>query len=96
MLVGASQTGRIASFLVGGVFALSLAVICFLLVRYGPQLRAAAEAQRAEEIDQESKAFCRKLGIGPETARHAECARDLMEIRRRHEERMASDMIGVL
>jgi hypothetical protein len=59
-------------------------------------MRAAAEAQRARVVEQENKTFCSKFGIGPETAGYAECAADLMEIRRLHEQRVTSDVAGIL
>ncbi len=95
MFVDASQTGRVASVLVSCLFALSLAAACFMIARHGSQLRAGVDAQRAQEIDQESKTFCRKFGIGPETGRYSECASALLEIRKRHEERIASDSLGI-
>jgi hypothetical protein len=96
MLADGSQTSRTASILIGSLVVLSLGAFGVMLFRHANQARAAAEVLIAEEIAQESKAFCAKFGIGPETARYAECANDLMEIRTRHKERIASDMIGVL
>jgi flagellar basal body-associated protein FliL len=90
------QTNRTASILIGGLVVVALAVLAVVLVRHGNQARAAAEAQIAEEIGQESRAFCTNFGIGPEALRHAECTKALMEIRKRHQERTAGDMIGAL
>ncbi len=81
--------GLLAAFLV------SLAALCSWLIINGPQMRAAAEAQTERTIEEESKVFCSKFGHGPETGRHAECAADLMQIRKRHEQRIVSDMFGI-
>jgi hypothetical protein len=74
-------------------YAVSLAVLCSLLVINGPQIRAAAEAEEARVIDEENRAFCSKFGIDPATSRFAECAVGLMEIRARHLQRSGSDFI---
>jgi hypothetical protein len=89
-----SQTARVSPWLVA--YVVGLAVVCTVLIVNGPRLRAVAEAQRAQEIDQENRAFCRKFGLGPETSRYAECAANLMEIRERHELRIASELVGLL
>jgi len=91
----ASQTARVAPWLFGGVYVVGLAAICAVLILEGPQLRAAAEAQKAQEIDRENAAFCRKFGMGPETSGYMECSASLMQIRERHERRIASDLIGL-
>ena len=65
----------------------SVAAVCGLLVIYGPQMRAAAETHEVQVIEQEDRAFCSKFGMVPETARYAECAAGLKEIRARHLER---------
>jgi len=95
MLIAAYRTGRVAPILISGFLVLSLAAFGFLLFRHVQELRAAASAQIAQEIDEESKTFCRKFGFDPETVRHAECADDLSEIRRRHQQRIAGDVLGV-
>jgi hypothetical protein len=67
--------------------------VCGLLVIYGPQLRAAADAREGSIVEQEDRAFCSKFYIGPETGRYAECAAGLKEIRTRYLERSASESI---
>jgi hypothetical protein len=96
MLAGASETNRTASILIGSLVVLPLAAFGVMLFRHANQVRAVTEARIAEEVAQENRTFCGKFVIGPETARHAECANDLMDIRKRHQERIAGDMIGVL
>jgi len=95
MLIGARRTGRSAPFLITGFVVLLLAAFGFLLFGHVQELRAAADAHIAEEVDKESKTFCRKFGFGPETVRYAECVDDLSEIRRRHQQRIAGDLFGV-
>jgi hypothetical protein len=96
MLADASETNRTASILIGSILALSLVIFAVLLFRHANGLRVAAEALIAEEIAHENRTYCGNFGMGPQTARHAECAKGLMEIRKRHHERTMRDMIGVL
>ena len=96
MLADASETSRTASIVIGTLVVLSLVAFGVMLLRHGKQARAAAQALIAEEIAQENGTFCGKFGIDPASARHAECANALMEIRKRHQDRLASDMLGVL
>jgi hypothetical protein len=74
-------------------YGLSLLVVCGFLVIDGPRLRAAAEAQETQIVEAENKAFCSKFGAGPETARYAQCASELTQIRARHLQRYVSDSI---
>jgi hypothetical protein len=67
--------------------------ICSLLVVNGPQIRAAAEEREAQIVEAEDKAFCSTFGIGPETARYAQCASELGQIRARHLHRHVSESI---
>jgi hypothetical protein len=83
---------RLQALLLAG-YGLAVVVVCGLLVINGPQIRAAAEAREAQIIDGENKAFCSKLGVGPETARYAQCASELAQIRARHLKRYLSDSI---
>jgi hypothetical protein len=79
-----------------GLFAAyvaSLVVVCGLIAINGPQLRAAAEAQEALVIEEENKAFCGTLGIGPQDTLYARCAAGLAEIRGRTLQRSASNSI---
>ena len=96
MLADASEKNRTASILMGSILALSLVIFAVMLFRHAKELRTAAEALIAEEIAQENRTYCGNFGMGPETARHAECAKGLMDIRKRHQERTVRDMSGVL
>jgi hypothetical protein len=74
-------------------YVVSIAAVCGVLVLYGPQMRAAAEAHEARTIAEEDRAFCAKLGAGPETGRFGECASGLMEIRTRYLQRSTAESI---
>lgn len=75
---------------------LTLMLFFFLVERSGSEARAIARVQWASDIEKESDAFCRKLGLAPESNRFAECAADLSVIRSRHEERVAKEGAGIL
>ena len=72
-------------------YGISVVAVCGLLVLNGPQIRAAAEAEKARVVAEENKAFCGKFGIAPETSRYAECTTALTEIRARHLARNVSE-----
>jgi hypothetical protein len=96
LLSRATQTSGVVSRLGQGAlaaYAVSLAVLCGLLVINGPQIRAAAEAEEARVIEEENRAFCSEFGIEPTTSRFAKCAASLMDIRGRHLQRSGSDSI---
>jgi hypothetical protein len=75
------------------VYGISVVAVCGLLVVNGPQIRAAAEAEEARVVAEETKAFCSKFGIGPETSRYAQCAAELTEIRALHLARNVGESI---
>jgi hypothetical protein len=70
---------------------ISLIALCVLLAVYGPQIRAATDAEEARLVEEENRAFCSKIGIRPEASRYAECAAGLTEIRERHLQRNLRD-----
>src|SRR5262245_50180820 len=70
-----------------------LVTVCCLLAVNGPQVRAAAEAGEALLIEEENKAFCSMFGVGPETARYAQCASELTQIRAHHLQRYVYDAV---
>jgi hypothetical protein len=90
-----SWTGPISGmtpWLSRGLLPICLALsvtVCGLLVIYGSQIRAVAEAEKARAIEEEDQAFCARFGIGPETTRYAECAAALKDVRSRHDQRNA-------
>ncbi len=73
-------------------YVLILVVVCGYLVINGPQIHAALEAEKARVIDEEDRAFCRKLGAGSETGRFAECSAGLREIRAHQNQRNADPL----
>jgi hypothetical protein len=74
-------------------FLASVATVCGLLVIYGPQMRAAADAHEATTVETENSAFCTRFGMGPGAARFAECAAALQQIRTRYIERRTAESI---
>jgi hypothetical protein len=72
-----------------GFIALALAGADGLLVIKGSQVLAALEASKAQDLDDENRAFCARYGAGAETTRFAGCAADLTSIRTSHEQRSA-------
>jgi hypothetical protein len=74
-------------------YGVAVVLVCSLLVAYAPQIRAAAEAREAHIVEEENRAFCTMFGIGPETARYAQCASELMQIRTRYLQRYIGDSI---
>jgi hypothetical protein len=74
-------------------YLVSVIALCSLLIAYAPQIRAAAEAREAHIVEEENRAFCTVFGIGPETARYAQCASELMQIRTRYLQRYIGDSI---
>src|SRR5262245_4966976 len=74
-------------------YVLSLVAVCGLVAINGPQLRAAAEAREALVIEEENKAYCGTLGIGPQATLYTQCAAGLADIRARVLQRSASNSI---
>jgi hypothetical protein len=90
------RTGSLASnvgHLILAAYLVLVVVVCGLLVVNGPQIRADAEAREAHIVEEENRAFCSSFGMGPETARYAQCAGGLMQIRARHLDRYVSNTI---
>ena len=88
------RSTRPATVAIGSLAALLLATLAAALVQHANRARAATEALIAEEIAQENRTFCGNLGIAPGTARHAECAASLMDIRSRHQARTTRELFG--
>lgn len=86
--------GGSSTWLGRGAFAALVASViglCVMLAVNGPRIRAAAEAEEARIVAAEDQALCSKLGVGPESARYAECAVGLKEIRTRALQRSVSE-----
>jgi len=74
----------------------AVAVPIIYTIINGPALRAEAERERVEQIDQENAIFCEKFGMMRGTSAFSTCANDLEGIRKRHEERIYQDLAGIL
>lgn len=75
--------------------AMLIAMAAFVAL-YGPAMRERAERLKAEQIDQENRALCEKLGMPHGSDRFGACAGILLEARRLHEERLAIEAAGIL
>lgn len=67
-----------------------------IAVLYGPAMRERAERLKAEQIDQENRTLCEKLGMPHGSDRFGACAGVLLEARRLHEDRLAIEAAGIL
>jgi hypothetical protein len=76
-----------------GAYVVAVVAGCGLLIANAPRLRAAAEAREAHIVEEENRAFCTMFGIGPETARYAQCASELSQMRARRLQRYLGDTI---
>lgn len=75
------------------IIALGIAVGLFAIhaIVFGPTMWAAAERLRAEQIDQENRLFCDKLGMNLSAEAFATCASLLADIRRRQTNRLSAE-----
>lgn len=82
--------------------AISLVLLCIaavmaigvvLLMLRGPQIRARIDRYEAMEIQDENDAFCRKVGLTPDTHTFTTCELDLDELRAKDEERMTGPLL---
>jgi hypothetical protein len=89
------QSVGLLGWLGGAFMGIAVAVGAWILVHAlinGPKARAMIEWQNANQIAQEDLALCRKFGAVPGTSAFRTCADELAQIRRRHQERMDSDL----
>ena len=78
-----------------GAFAFFAVALVYMLITsliYGPAARATAEREQAMAIEKESRVFCTGLGLLAGSELYARCTDGLAEIRRRHQERLTSDL----
>lgn len=87
------DAGSAVAWLAAGVCGFVALYVLVNVAINGPKLRAAAEAALAQEVNQESDAFCQKYGMAPGSETYRRCKLDLIEIRRRESERWARDAI---
>lgn len=78
-----------------GAFAFFTVTLVYMLITgliYGPAARATAEREEAKAIERESRVFCTGLELVAGSELYARCTDGLAEIRRRHQERLTSDL----
>jgi hypothetical protein len=80
------------------LFALGAAVSAFAIyaIVQAPAAWRTAERLRAEQIQEEDRTYCEKFRMPPGSETFATCVADLMEIRRRHGQRVAAEAAGLL
>jgi hypothetical protein len=74
------------------IIAIAAVVIALAATLSRPAMRERAEQLKAEQIDQENRALCERLGMPAGSERFAACAGVLSDVRKRHAERFAADM----
>lgn len=67
-------------------YVVALVTACGLAYACVSQTHSADEAEKARAIDEENQAFCSRFGVGPGTARLAECTTALSDVRVRHDQ----------
>jgi len=70
------------------VFALVVAVVGLIFLT-GGRIRESLDADRARLIAEDDRSFCTRFGMEPGTARYAECAAALADVRSRQDQRRA-------
>lgn len=74
--------------LVGVCVVLLFASVGLLFVK-GGEIRESLDADNARAVAEDDRSFCTRFGMEPGTARYAECAAALADIRSRHDQRRA-------
>ena len=75
-----------------GAAVLALAIYAIV---YAPAMWRQVEQLKAEQIDHENRAVCAKFGMPHGSEAFAMCAGSLLEIRRRHADRLAGEAAGI-
>jgi hypothetical protein len=88
--IGVSSFLSLSDSLVWAVVLLTLGYMGYAAAVIGPTARTAAEQQWMTEIAEENEAFCSLFGIGLGTSRYSACATELMNMRAKHERRLAA------
>jgi hypothetical protein len=79
-----------------GAYLVAVIVGCVHFGINGPQIYAAAEAEKARIVAEENQRYCGKLGMQPGTTSFSDCARYMDEVRKLHAERVAKEWAGLL
>jgi hypothetical protein len=79
------------------ITAFGSAVIVFAVwaIFLAPNMWRAAERLKVEQINQEDKILCEKFQMPVGSERFATCVADLIEVRRRHGDRIAAEAAGM-
>jgi hypothetical protein len=72
-----------------------VAAVAIYAAAAGPEAMRNAARVSAEQIQQEDREYCTRLGMAPGTERFAACAADLAEIRRRQHDRALAYSAGI-
>jgi hypothetical protein len=75
---------------------LSVPFWLYVAVYAVPEARMIAQQQAQDAIWRENRFFCARHGMPAGTREHAQCVEDLMKIRAQEEQRIASEMEGIL
>ena len=76
------------------VVVIAVVVIALAALLSRPEMREKGEQLKAEQIDQENRLLCERLGMPSSSERFATCTDVLSETRRRQAERLASEIDG--
>jgi hypothetical protein len=80
------------------VFALGIVVsaVAIYAIVQAPTTWRSLERFKAEQIQQEDWTYCEQFRMPPRSESFAACAARLMEVRRRHGDRLAAEAAGLL
>jgi hypothetical protein len=81
--------------IVAAAAALVVVVVLGAALLFGRSAHAAAERAKAKEIEEESRVFCVSLGLASADEAYGRCVSGLASIRRRHEDRLNAEAMGV-
>lgn len=96
-LVQRSENAR--SIIPAAVLCTLAALLLAFFLAMNPRMveaHAKVEAQLAEEIARENRAFCERLGFPTDAREHGACTQDLNEIRAKHGKRIYESVSGML
>lgn len=91
----APPSGRTGFALVLVLCALWVIAVAWALAS-GPGRLAAAEQQRAAELEQENQEVCQRLGMPLGSERYAACASELAGVRQHDEDRLTRRSLGFI
>jgi hypothetical protein len=86
----------VASVLPVVVIAALAGALALHAIVYGPAIRERADRLQAEQIAEENRSLCNKLGMGNGSERFTACAEVLSEVRRQEARRVYTEVAGIL